>query len=386
MKLELNKIYNMDCLEGMKLLKDNSIDMLITSPPYWNLRDYGVEGQLGLENTPTEYIKNLCLIFDEVYRVLEDKGGCWVNIADVYANKNIDNVKTRSLIGIPDRFKIAMIDRGWICRNEIIWHKPNAMPSSAKNRFNTDYEKLYFFTKRSTYYFETQYEEAITKVKPKVNIVVNSNSKYDSDEQEKSLRQGMSKTRGSNLVEKRPLLPTQEKFVNFIRSKTNVNTLSANTDVKRSTIEHWFRRDEGGFSFPTVADWMEVRELVDDWSSEFIEMDKLLTYIEYETDDINKNIHKGRIKRAMWSINTKPFKGYHFAPYPEELIEMPIKAGCPIDGVVLDPFMGSGTTGLVAKRLGRNYIGFELSKEYCDIAEKRIKNHFVQERINENLR
>lgn len=352
--------------------------MVVTSPPYWGLRDYGVDEQLGLEDNPETYIENLCIIFDEVYRVLKNEGTCWVNIDDKYVNKKINNTKSRSLYGIPDRFKVSMIDRGWLCRNEIIWHKPNAMPSSAKNRFNSDYEKLYLFTKSNNYYFETQYEKAVTKpkVKPKVKKrVLHNNSKYENTEQEKSVRQGMSKDRGNNLVEKRPKLPTQEEFVNFIRSKTNINIICENVDIKRTTVEHWFRRDAGGFSFPSVEDWNLVKYLIDDFSEEFSDVDNKLTYVVYETDDINKNIHKGRIKRCVWSINTKPFKGCHFAPYPEELVETPIKAGCPVDGVVLDPFMGSGTTGLVAKKLGRNYIGIDLNPEYIEIAQKRINDH-----------
>ena len=117
-----------------------------------------------------------------------------------------------------------------------------------------------------------------------------------------------------------------------------------------------------------------IKWLVDDWSEEYQKIDHQLNDITIETDDILKNIERGRVKRAVWSINTKPFKGCHYAPYPEELIKTPILACCPTNGIVLDPFIGSGTTGKVAKELGRNFIGFELSKEYCNIAESRINN------------
>lgn len=372
----INTILQGNALEILKHIPDNSINMVITSPPYWNLRDYKAEGQLGLENNPDEYIENLCIIFDEVYRVLKSKGSCWINIDDRYIDKNINNAKARSLYGIPDRLKIKLIDRGWICRNEIIWYKPNAMPSSAKNRFNQDYEKIYFFVKHHNYYFETQYEEAITKPlsKSKTRKIDLINSKYESIEQEKSVRQGMSRDRGNNLVLKRPKLPTQEEFVNFIRGRTSVNEICKNTNITRTTIEHWFRRDQSGFSYPTIEDWNSIKSLLDDGSDEFKEMDYRLTYVQYETDDINKNLHKGRIKRCVWNISTKPFKGAHFAVFPEELIEIPIRASCPKDGIVLDPFMGSGTTGVVAKKLGRNYIGIELNPEYIKIANERIEN------------
>ena len=363
-EIGLNKIYNMDCLEGLKRLPDKCVDMVITSPPYFNLRDYGTIGEIGSETDYNEYIDNLINIFTEIHRVLKDGGSCWVNIDDVY-NK-------QSLLCIPDKFKIKMVESGWICRNEVIWHKPNAMPSSAKSRFNSDYEKLFFFVKRNKYYFETQYEPlkaAVTAKKKKGNT---QNSKYQNTEQEASVRQGMNKKRGQKLVFLRKNLPTQKEFVDFMRSKTTAQTIAENSNLKRSKIDHWFRRDEGGFAFPSAEDWNCIKWLVDDWSEEVTRIDKQLNDITIETDDILKNADKGRIKRAVWSINTKPFKGCHYAPYPEELIETPIKACCPTNGVVLDPFIGSGTTAVVAVKNNCNFIGFELSKEYCEIAEKRL--------------
>lgn len=376
MDLKLDYIYQGDTLDVLKSFPSESIDMCITSPPYWGLRDYGVEGQLGNEETYGEYLLKLSEIFGEVKRVLKSQGSCWVNIGDVYSKNNSSGVRKQSLIGIPDRFKLNMIDDGWLCRNEIIWHKPNAMPSSAKTRFNTDYEKMFFFTKDDLYYFETQYESTKTQV-PKSNNKSNG-GKYLSDDQEKSVRQGMSKSRGTKIIEVRPKLPTQEEFVNFLRSRTTLKKLyeevSNICDIKKTTIEHWFRRDIKGFSYPTIEDWNKVKYLLDDFSSEFNLIDYQLTYVEYETDDINKNIHKGRIKRAVWSINTKPFKGCHFAPYPTELIHTPILSCCPPNGIVLDIFMGSGTTGVVAKQQSKHYIGIELNKEYIDIANKRIES------------
>ena len=299
--------------------------------------------------------------------MLKDGGSCWVNIDDVYNNK-------QSLLGIPDRFKIRMLESGWICRNEIIWHKPNAMPSSAKSRFNNDYEKLFFFVKRNKYYFETQYEPYKSAVVAKKEKGKTQNSKYRSTEQEASVRQGMNKKRGQKLVVLRKNLPAQKEFVDFMRSRTTAEQIAENSDLKRSKIDHWFRRDEGGFAFPSVEDWNAIKWLVDDWSDEFKKIDSQLTDETIETDDILKNADKGRIKRAVWSINTKPFKGCHYAPYPEEFIKTPIIACCPVGGIVLDPFMGSGTTAVVAVKNNRNFIGFELSKEFCEIANERIKS------------
>ena len=375
---DINKIYNGDVLDILKQMPSESVDMCITSPPYWGLRDYGSDGQIGNEETYIEYLAKLSEVFKEVKRILKKQGSCWVNIGDVYSSKNSIGIKKQSLIGIPDRFKINMIDDGWLCRNEIIWHKPNAMPSSAKTRFNNDYEKMFFFTKDESYYFETQYETAKTKKTNKKTFTNNdnSNSKYINDNQEKSVRQGMSKTRGSKIIETRPKLPTQKEFVDFIRSRSTVNYIFENVqDIKKTTIEHWFRKDAKGFSYPTIEDWNKIKYLLDDRSEEFKLIDYQLAYVEYETDDINKNIDKGRLKRAVWSINTKPFKGGHFAPYPTDLVKTPILACCPVGGIVLDIFMGSGTTGLVAKQLDRNYIGIEINKDYIEIAEKRIKEY-----------
>lgn len=373
--LELNKTHHMDCLDGLRKMEDDSVNLIITSPPYYNLRDYGVDGQIGLEETVEEYINKLMEIFNECYRVLNNKGSCWVNIGDSYAKHIKQGAKKSSLLCVPDRFKLAMVSNGWICRNEIIWHKPNAMPSSAKTRFNTDYEKFFFFTKSDVYNFNTQYENAKTEKSKNKSVNKKNSSKYYSEEHEKSVRQGMSKSRGTKIIEIRPNLPTQENFVDFIRERIKVKDLVSIMDgkIKKTTIEHWYRRDVKGFSYPSIDDWNSIKEYLGEIDENFQTIDYGLTYVTYETDAIDKNIDKGRIKRSVWSINTKPFKGGHFAPYPEELIFTPIVA-CSNEGdLVMDIFSGSGTTHKVARENNRNFIGFELNKEYIDIENERIK-------------
>jgi len=179
----LNTTIHGEALAVLKTIEAESIDSCVTSPPYWGLRDYGVDGQLGNEPTPQEFIENLVQIFDEVKRVLKPTGTCFVNLGDTYNGRKIGNTetrknknvvsdlfrkniiskyKTKSLLMIPERFAIAMIDRGWVLRNQIIWHKPNQMPQSAKDRFTVDFEKIFFFTKTSKgYYFNQQLEKAI---------------------------------------------------------------------------------------------------------------------------------------------------------------------------------------------------------------------------------
>ncbi len=339
----INKVIQGDALTILKKIPDGSIDCIVTSPPYWALRDYGVEGQLGLEPTFQEYIENLLKIFDEVKRVLKKEGTCWVNLGDTYNGNKIgktdakvsdylkDNtrlvkrkqswvdicppnfddwsrnneeynngfervsskieskngvkkiiIQDKCLLQIPSRFAIEMVNRGWVLRNEIIWHKPNCMPSSVKDRFTVDFEKMFFFVKNKRYYFKQQFEP----------YVPNSDMEY-----RKNLRCGR------KYGVKRPYKDNQP-----------------------------------------------------------------LSYQRKPTDT-----SKGRNKRCVWSINTKPFKEAHFAVYPTDLIETPIKAGCPEGGIVLDPFMGSGTTAIVALNLNRKFIGIELNPEYCEIARKRIK-------------
>ena len=302
LKHNLNRIINSDCLTALQQMPDESIDCVVTSPPYWRLRDYQTnpviwnakedckhhwknnfctlchawQGELGAEPNYHLYINHLCDIFDEIQRVLKATGTCWVNLGDVY------NPKNKSLILIPSKFSVEMLKRGWILRNIIIWQKPNAMPNSVKDRFTVDFEYLFFFVKSTKYYFEQQFEpikeSTIKKAKSKIN------------ENKSAFYQGMSKE-------------NYEKF--------------------------------------------QQRVLYDP------------TY-------------KGRNKRTVWNIATVPFKGAHIATYPPKLIEIPIKAGCPENGIILDPFMGSGTTAVVAKRLNRKYIGIELNPEYIKMAEGRI--------------
>lgn len=148
-----------DAKSILKTFPANSIDSIVTSPPYWQQRDYGVSGQLGGEAIFTEYVDNLCGVFDEVKRVLKPTGTCWVNLGDTYTTKQRRNgMPTKCLLQLPSRFALAMTARGWTLRNEIIWHKSNCMPESAKDRFTTDFEKLYFFTKSNRYYFRQQFE------------------------------------------------------------------------------------------------------------------------------------------------------------------------------------------------------------------------------------
>lgn len=357
-------IYNEDCNDTLLRMSDNSVQCIITSPPYFNLRDYECDGQIGIEDSVYDYIANLVNVFENARHKLKKDGLVFVNLGDTYKNK--------SLLCIPDRFKIAMVEKEWYCRNDVIWHKPNAMPSSVKDRFVVDYERVLMFSKNKKYKFNTQYEERRSKPTSKKKTTIDL-GKYKSIEQESSVRQGMNKSRGTKLIEKRNNLPSQKFFVDFLRQRTNAKQIADNSNLSKSKVDHWFRYDEGGFSYPSVEDWNNVKWIIDDWSEEFKEVNQKLNDVVYEYDDINKNAHKGRIKRSVWSINTKPSKVKHFAPYPKELIEPMILSATDEGDLVYDPFIGSGTTAIVCQSLNRNWIGSELNKEYADMVKNRIK-------------
>lgn len=311
--LPLNRVIHGDALKALQHLPTESIDCVVTSPPYWSLRDYGVKSQIGLEASPEEYIARLCQVFDEVRRVLRPTGSCWINLGDAYATRGSKTGKRpkhpqqilspssnhaldfkrplarlpgKCLVQLPARFALGMIERGWILRNEIIWHKPNCLPQSVRDRFTVDFEKLFFFVKQRRYYFQQQFE---------------------------------------------PLQGRDRLFHRLINPENPRKRIYGDKYV--SAIN------------PRSAEASRLRIL-----------------------------RHGRNKRTVWRIAVRPFRGEHFAVYPPELIETPIKAGCPKGGVVLDPFMGSGTTALVARQLGRNFIGVELNPDYVRLARQRLAN------------
>ena len=409
---DTRKIYHGDCLEILKQLPDESIDCCVTSPPYYGLRDYGVDGQIGLEETPEEYIKKLTEVFHEVKRVLKNDGTLWVNIGDTYntssyhkdeksnghgkqgTNKGVyenvverpmaKNCKPKDLIGIPWMLAFSLRADGWYLRQDIIWHKPNPMPEPVKDRCTKSHEYIFLLSKSSHYYYDAEsISEPVTETDHITPSKGNGNmkavrSKYGNVEEEKTYRQGMNKERGFGIVEKRNHLPTQEEFVSFIKNRTTPQQLEESTGIRRTTIDHWFRTDDSGFAFPSVEDWKKIRDYVNDWTEEFQEMDNALSTVDYETDEIGKSSNGKRNKRDVWNIPVQPTKEAHFATFPERLIEPCILAGCREYGIVLGPFFGSGTTGRVAERLGRKWIGIELNEKYVEIAKRRTNNVQLQ--------
>ena len=298
----MNKIEFGDCRETMRRWKEQGIkaQTCVTSPPYFGLRDYGHEGQIGLEETPDEYIKAMVEVFRCVWDVLEDDGTLWLNIGDSYCNSNgfaraspeyqregrnnmpandrkLDKLhetglKTKDLIGIPWMLAFALRADGWYLRQDIIWHKPNPMPESVQDRCTKAHEYIFLLSKSQKYYYD---HEAI----------------------------------------KEPL-------------KGEPETRNKNAEGYQANYAHGDRFSKGERVFG--ADGMAN-------------------------------------KRSVWSVPVKPYAGAHFAVFPSDLIEPCILAGAPVGGIVLDPFMGSGTTAQVAQNLGRQYIGCELNPAYMKL-------------------
>lgn len=305
-----------DCREKLAEIKNGTANTCVTSPPYYGLRDYGVNGQIGLEQSPEEYVQQMVEVFREVKRVLADDGTLWLNLGDSFYPhggsrgnktpagdtlkgrdnlyqpapklKNSLGIKGKDLIGIPWMVAFALRADGWYLRSDIIWSKPNCMPESVTDRPTKAHEYLFLLSKHERYYYD---HEAI----------------------------------------KEPVV------------QSTVLRLAQNIENQQGS-----ERANGG--------------------------DKTNGNMKAVGDGSERN------KRSVWTVPTANFSEAHFATFPEKLIEPCILAGCPIGGIVLDPFFGAGTTGLVAIQNDRNYIGIELNPEYIEIAKRRLE--FVQPVMN----
>jgi DNA modification methylase len=311
-----------DCLESMRAMPDQSVHCCITSPPYFGLRDYGHEGQIGLEATPEEFVARLVEVFREVRRVLRDDGTCWLNLGDSYcggggyapdapckqrrakgeswgamnafsvregeARKKArpgytpPGLKAKDLIGIPWRVAFALQADGWYLRQDIIWHKPNPMPESVRDRCTKAHEYIFLLSKSAKYYFDS---DAI--------------------------------------------------------KEAAVGSPSGNAHRKSRPTQQAIQRGDQCGSVP--------------WEGA-----------------------ESRNRRSVWTVTAKPFKGAHFATFPPDLIEPCVLAGCPAGGTVLDPFGGSGTTAGVALKHGRKAVICELNPDYARMVGERISDVFPQ--------
>ncbi|WP_426136323.1 DNA-methyltransferase [Pseudomonas sp. PWP3-1b2] len=332
-----------DCIEMMRTLPDSVAHTCVTSPPYYGLRDYGMDGQIGLEETPAKFITRLVEVFREVRRVLRDDGTVWVNIGDTYASiaggyapngsagkhdmvsqttrgavlrgkrrSPPAGLKQKDLMGIPWRLAFALQDDGWYLRQDIIWHKPNPMPESTRDRCTKSHEYLFLLSKSPRYYYD---QNAI-----KEPVALSSIARLSQDiEQQVGSDRVPGKSNGA---------------MKAVRSKRD--SFKRNSSKREQAIPgqsmgtHRPEREESCWPLDT------------------------------------------RNKRSVWSVPTVGFKGAHFATFPPDLIRPCILAGAPRGGLVLDPFGGAGTTSVVAMQEGRKSILCELNPEYAAMAERRI--------------
>jgi len=302
----MNRILLGDSIDTLTTLPDRSVDCCVTSPPYYGLRDYGTDGQIGTEGTPEAYIQRLVEVFREVHRILRNDGTLWVNIGDSYAGsgrgawanktaqketyapdtakkKTWNGIKAKDLIGIPWMLAFALRADGWYLRQDIIWHKPNAMPESVTDRCTKAHEYIFMLSKSRKYYYDG---EAIKELAASTGI-------------KKFTDNGRDKQRG------------------HARRHAGFN---------------------GRYAEKLVAEGAPTK----------------------------KN------RRDVWTVATRPYAEAHFATYPEKLILPCVLAGSREGGIILDPFIGSGTTAVVAIRNQRRFVGCEINREYAEMAERRI--------------
>lgn len=360
----IDTIINSDAVEGLKTLPDKSIHCSVTSPPYYGLRDYGVDGQIGLEEAPEEYIERLMKVFNELHRVLRDDGTLWLNIGDSYngagkasgdkhihkykqatnisSNKckptKIHNCKPKDLIGIPWMLAFALRDAGWYLRQDIIWAKPNPMPESVKDRCVKSHEYIFLLSKSKNYYFDYKAIQEYASGYDGRETISNQSQKYNT-----------------------PCLPGN-KILKVPKERWRFKNLSENGQKPNSIHENRLTNKDNLYP---------VRNKRNVWK---IDDSSVLNYLlDHHPEIAWKYISNiTNIKSSVFNVTGKPFKGAHFAVFPEDLIVPCIKAGCPEGGIVLDPFVGSGTAPVIAKKLNRHYVGIELNPNYIPIIKHRL--------------
>ena len=342
----LNRVHFGDCLETLRRMPDGIVNTCVTSPPYFGLRDYGHAGQIGLEETPEQFIAKLVEVFREVRRVLREDGTLWVNMGDSYNSgtqfnqskssglrsagryseasagewaghrAKLAGLKHKDLIGVPWMLAFALRADGWYLRQDIIWSKPNPMPESVRDRCTKAHEYIFLLSKSPSYYcdMEAIKEQAVADHGP------------------------------GNKAPHKGVLDDTEKH----RTRAG---FAGYAERQRSRRDSFKREDS------------KRAEVIPGQSVGTHRADR-----EESDYDIER-----RNRRSVWSVATKPYAGAHFATYPEELIEPCILAGAPSGGVVLDPFFGSGTTGQVAQNLGRHWIGCELNPAYKPLQDERLR-------------
>lgn len=354
-----------DVRDRLKQLPSDSIHCCVTSPPYWGLRDYGVDGQIGLEASPAEFVTTMVEVFDEVRRVLRPDGTCWINMGDSYAGswgaqgrpqgggdmagRSVTGarqigasprfgsgtgtrgkefgLKPKDLVMMPHRLAIALQDAGWWVRQDIVWHKPNPMPESIRDRCTKAHEYIFLLSKSERYFYDADAIKEPCVWDGKGDSGVGFGHGYDAQPKERvKIPAGWA-------------TGTERKHTELTGNFSSLRANKSGNKARKTGADR-------GCPEGTTAN--------------------VCGSVPWE--GVTRN------KRSVWTMTTQSFKEAHFATFPPELPETCIKAGCPVGGTVLDPFFGAGTTGLVADRLQRDCIGIELNPAYAEIARKRIQS------------
>lgn len=370
--LELNKIYNIDCLEGLKQLPDNSINCCVTSPPYWRLRDYGVEGQLGLESTPEEYVSKMVEVFREVKRVLRKDGTLWLNLGDSYNGSKVATLKPKDLVGIPWMVAFAFRADGWYLRSDIIWHKSNPMPESVTDRPTKAHEYIFLLTKKRKYFYDREAIREPAKLWNAGRMSAPKMGKHRSiDPYGQQTKKVYDVIKGANRRTVWTIATQPYPGAHFATFPPKLIELCilAGTSPKACEVcgAPWERVVEKG---APIDDWKKACGA--DSNGEY----KGRAQKDYEKARAeNASEVKKRILAGMLERKTTGWQ-------PTCTCQNEGKGRC----IVLDPFMGSGTTGMVAAMHQRNFIGFELNPEYCKMAEKRIEPYLMRIEEDEDWR
>ncbi|MBI4721933.1 MAG: site-specific DNA-methyltransferase [Candidatus Stahlbacteria bacterium] len=410
-----------DVMEGLKKIPSESISCIVTSPPYWNLRDYYISGQIGQERTPEEYITKMVEVSKELLRILRKDGAYFLNIGDTYIDKGLQMIPQRVASRMINEVEIIGKNKkkiGWLLRNQIIWHKPNHMPSPVKTRYTNTYEPIYFFTrddwekqvyfnldairipyktmeensktpqlyldlssdvskKNNNFEFpkevkEEEYKELLPQIEKK-NKELNYNGKFKGHEINIGASPGgRFSITGIKYVKKRKVELSQNVICDYLRQwreKKGISVKEIDENLGYDyTAGHWFRKDAGG-SLPTPHDWIKLKKLLGFDTT----YDKEMTEMHYVLQMIRKHPN-GKNPGDIWEMKCAKLEKAHFSVFPEELPRNAILSCCPPNGIVLDPFAGSGTTGRVAKELNRKSILIELQPRFLRIIKERCEN------------
>lgn len=384
-----------DARNCLRSLPNSSVHTCLTSPPYWGARDYDHPSQIGSETDVIEYVSNVVRVFTHIKRVLADDGTVWLNVGDRYLNgASTENglpprtgwKRNKQLSLVPFRLALALQEEGWWVRNVVAWHKPNAMPSSVTDRLTSSWEPFFLLTKSEQYCFELDKIRVPHKTDDSIERRRAENGSANGKAKgQGGLRRWLNSPRhratidGLKEVKVRPGAPEAVELAAYLRAATNkkgvsIKDVAAILGQPFERVRHYFRTDKIGSRLPPEATWLRLKALLalDDT------YDEAMTYLV--KDNVFRNHPKGRNPGDVLSVALRGERDAHYAVMPLPLAEWALKATLPKGGVCLDPFMGLGTTGMAALRLGGKFVGIDVRKDYARKFRERITKSGIPER------